>query len=211
MHRARVCRLLALALSTVVLGGCTTVAAGLTNATGAPAVVVAAPTSENPPIIEDRRVFVEGDSLTAGISPFLPALLEAGDWTVTLDDQVGRTTPTGIGILAVRASEIGGTLVVALGTNDEPDATAFSSQIDQVMSIAADRRVIWVTIARAGWDRMNDALLSASARWANLQVIDWRPVIAAHPAMLAADGIHLTEDGYQLRAQFIAAAVSTSR
>jgi lysophospholipase L1-like esterase len=157
----------------------------------------------------DRTVFVEGDSLTVGISAYLPSLLAADGWTVTVDGQIGRATPAGISILADRALERTGTLVVALGTNDSPDPGVFSSRIDQVMHIAAGRRVIWVTVARAGWDGLDSALLAASTRWPNLHVIDWRPVIAAHPAMQAADGVHLTTAGYQLRAQFIAAAIET--
>ncbi|MDQ1379182.1 MAG: hypothetical protein QOE15_3355, partial [Acidimicrobiaceae bacterium] len=39
---------------------------------------------------------------------------------------------------------------------------------------------------------------------------DWRPIIAARPAMRAADGIHLTLEGYELRAQFIAAAIGNA-
>jgi hypothetical protein len=98
---------------------------------------------------------------------------------------------------------------MALGTNDAPDPIAFASQIDEVMTMAGGRRVIWITIARAGWDALNRALFAAEARWSDLHVIDWRPIIAAHPAMQAADGIHLTLEGYELRAQFIAAAIGS--
>jgi lysophospholipase L1-like esterase len=156
----------------------------------------------------DPRVFVEGDSLTVGMAPYLPALMGSG-WDLTVDAGIGRATPAGISILAQRGSDIGATLVVALGTNDTADPAAFSSHIDQVMHIAGTRRVIWVTVARAGWERLDTALLAAQARWPNLQVIDWRPVIAAHPDMRGADGIHLTEAGYRLRARFVAAAIQS--
>jgi len=155
-------------------------------------------------------VFIEGDSLTVGMEQSLPALLAAAGWTVTMDAQIGRATPDGISILADRTYEIGRTLVVALGTNDPPNAAEFSSRVDEVMNIAAGRRVIWVTVARAGWDALDDALITAQARWANLHVIDWRPVIADHPEMLAGDGIHLTPAGYDLRAAFVAAAIETA-
>jgi len=155
-------------------------------------------------------VFVEGDSLTVGIEPYLPTLLAEAGWTATMDEQIGRTTATGVSMIAGRATEIGGTLVVALGTNDPSDPYAFASRIDEVMGIAAGRRVIWVTVARAGWDSLDEALNEAQARWANLHVLDWRPVIDAHPAMQAGDGIHLTQEGYQLRAEFVATAIESA-
>jgi lysophospholipase L1-like esterase len=98
---------------------------------------------------------------------------------------------------------------MALGTNDEPDATAFASRIDELMTMAAGRRVLWVTVARAGWGALDTALIKAESKWPNLHVVDWRPVIAAEPAMQAGDGIHLTVEGYELRARFIAAAIET--
>lgn len=201
---------MALPLGAVVLGACSSANASVDTRTASPPVVtIVAPFRASVPATPGT-VFVEGDSLTVGVASMLPDLLNAAGWTVTLDAQVGRVTPTGISILANRASEIGATLVIALGTNDPPDPIAFSSHIDQVMHIAASRRVIWVTVARAGWDALDSALIAAQSRWANLHVIDWRPVIAAHPSMLAGDGIHLTPAGYDLRAVFIAAAIEST-
>lgn len=204
---------LGVALGTLGLAACSTsgaltstVSGGTPSAAASP-VAVATPDS---PFV-DRRVFVEGDSLTVGIADFLPAMLDPVGRPVTVDAQVGRTTAEGIDSLQMRTSEIGGTLVVALGTNDLPDPVAFAASIDQIMIIAAGRPVIWVTVARAGWDQLDEALITAQARWSNLEVIDWRPIIAAHPLMLGADGIHLTEAGYQLRALFIAGAVESQR
>ncbi len=176
-----------------------------------PAVAAASPlrSDGSTSVLEDRRVFVEGDSLTVGVAPFLPALLAASGWSVTMDGEIGRTTAEGIGIVAGRLWAVGGTLVVALGTNDLPDPTEFSSRIDEVMTLAAGRRVIWVTIARAGWDGLDRALFLAEARWPDLHVIDWRPFVVARPAIRAADGIHLTLEGYELRAQFIASAIES--
>jgi lysophospholipase L1-like esterase len=187
-----------------------------TAASPAPAVAVAvhartpATVAPEDPLT-DRQVFVEGDSLTVGVAEFLPPLLTEAGWTVIVDAQVGRATATGVSILSQRASEIGGTLVVALGTNDDPDPSAFAAKIDQVMIIAAGRRVIWVTVARTGWDGLDRALIAAQYRWSNLHVIDWRPVIASYPSLEAGDGIHLTTAGYQLRAEFIAGAIETTR
>jgi len=160
--------------------------------------------------VDDRRVFVEGDSLTVGMSVDLPTMLDAAGWTVTIDAQIGRATAAGVSVLAQRADEIGGTLVVGLGTNDLPDPAAFSDRIDEVMTVATGRRVIWVTVARQGWDGLDEVLIAAQSRWTNLHVIDWRPVIAQLPTMQAGDGIHLTEEGYRLRAAFVAAAIEAA-
>ncbi len=203
--------LVSLAVSTAVIGACGSAPVAMTAAPvlGVRSGLGATPLPAGMPAL-DRRVFVEGDSLTVGMSPMLTTLLSDAGWEATLDAQVGRATPIGIGNLVDRVSEIGGTVVVALGTNDPPDPAAFSSRIDEVMAVAAGRRVIWVTIARAGYDGMDDALVAAEPRWAKLRVIDWRPVIAAHPEMQAGDGIHLTPEGYQLRAQFVATAIETA-
>jgi lysophospholipase L1-like esterase len=180
----------------------------LTASVAGQPVAAATPIGAAPEVpLADPQVFVEGDSLTVGVATYLSGLLSLVGRPLTVDAQVGRTTAEGITMLSTRTSEIGGTLVVALGTNDDPDPAAFAARIDQVMIVASGRRVIWVTVARAGWDRLDDALLAAPSRWANLEVIDWRPVIAAHPDLRASDGIHLTLEGYQLRAEFIAAAV----
>lgn len=199
-------RLGALAMSLVLLAACSVASAtttGPTTTTGAPQGPALAANAT----AVDRRVFIEGDSLTVGVSPFLTPLLAAAGWAVTLDAQVGRDTATGAGILAHRRFELGDVLVVALGTNDLPDPYAFSSNIDLIMEIAGSRRVIWVTVARSGSDRLDQALVAAESRWANLSVVDWRPIIAGHPDMRASDGIHLTEAGYRLRALFIADAI----
>ena len=210
-------RVVGSALGIVVIGACSSgggrgVGRGVS---GPSALAVAAPVHVPTPVtgggadpaLIDRRVFVEGDSLTVGITEPLSTLLDSAGWTVILDAQVGRTTAEGITLLSEHASEFGGTLVVALGTNDPPDPTLFAQHIDEVMQLASGRRVIWVTVARSGWDVLDVALIAAQLRWPNLRVIDWRPIIAAQPMLRAADGIHLTLAGYQLRAAFVAQAV----
>ena len=196
-------RWLAVAMTVLALAGC--------GAVPATTLVVPAATPTTTPdpaaALIDKRVFVEGDSLTVGIAPYLPALLTGDGWDVTIDAEVGRLTATGLTMLAGRADEIGGTLVVALGTNDPPDPVAYAARIDEVMALAAGRRVIWVSVARAGYDALDEALIAAQYRWSNLHVIDWRPIIATHPDLRAADGIHLTDAGYQLRAEVIAQAI----
>ncbi len=201
------------ALIATLLAACSASAAVTTSiAAGTPAAAASPVAAAGPdsPLV-DRRVFVEGDSLTVGMAALLPALLDPMGRPVTVDAQVGRTTAEGINSLETEGSRIGGTLVVALGTNDLPDPTEFAAHIDQVMIIAARRPVIWVTVARAGWGQLDQTLITAQARWSNLEVIDWRPVITAHPAMRAGDGVHLTDAGYQLRALFVAAAVESQR
>jgi len=218
-----------LAVGAAVLGACSSAAVGsapvasLTASAadpvraGAPAVAAVLPPTGTAGsaagangAVDDRRVFVEGDSLTVGMSVDLPTMLDAAGWTVTIDAQIGRATAAGVSVLAQRADEIGGTLVVGLGTNDLPDPAAFSDRIDEVMSVAAGRRVIWVTVGRQGWDGLDEVLIAAQSRWTNLHVIDWRPVIAQFPTMQAGDGIHLTEEGYRLRAAFVAAAIEAA-
>jgi lysophospholipase L1-like esterase len=152
-------------------------------------------------------VLVLGDSLTVGVEPYLPALLSGRQ--VQFDARVGRTTEQGIASLAADPSELAPTVVVGLGTNDLTTATEFTRHIDELMARLGSRRVLWVNVARKGYADFDAALAAAAGRYANLQLIDWATAYSQHPEVQAFDGIHATEDGYRLRAQLIASALST--
>jgi hypothetical protein len=160
-----------------------------------------------PETINTGPVFALGDSLTVGIEPYLPSLLPG--WRVRFDAQVGRTTAEAIAIVRSRRSELAPTVVVGLGTNDDPSPTEFAQHVDELMALLGDRRVLWVNLNRAGYESFNDVLVAAALRYPNLQLIDWATPYAENPQDQTSDGIHATEAGYQLRAQIIATALTS--
>jgi lysophospholipase L1-like esterase len=150
-------------------------------------------------------VLLLGDSLTVGVEPFLPALLPG--WQVQFDARVGRTTEQGIASLAADPGELAPTVVVGLGTNDQTTAEGFSQNVDKLMAMLGDRRVLWVNVARKGYDAFDAVLAADAGRYTNLELIDWASAYSSHPKEQAADGIHATDDGYRLRSQIIASAL----
>lgn len=157
----------------------------------------------------DRRVFVEGDSLTVGASPYLKRYLRGHVRSVTVDAQVGRFTPTGIAHLNSPAARRANIWVVALGTNDGPDPARTKAWVSRVMRLAGHgRQVIWVNVVRpGGYQRVNTMLAQLDARYDNLSVLDWARYIRHNRALLSGDNVHLTARGYQLRALEIRRAI----
>jgi lysophospholipase L1-like esterase len=167
---------------------------------------VAGPKVAGPTVAGPGPVWILGDSLTVGASPYLAGLLPGR--SVSIDARVGRTTDQGIAIAAREAPTLPGKVMVALGTNDGASGPEFAQRIDQLMALLGTRRVLWVNVSRPGYQALNDALVSAVGRYPNLQVVDWRSAIAQHPEDVAGDGIHCTDAGYQFRAQVMAAALA---
>jgi hypothetical protein len=160
-----------------------------------------------PETVNTGPVFALGDSLTVGIEPYLPSLLSG--WRVRFDAQVGRTTAEAIAIVRSHPSELAPTVVVGLGTNDDPSPAEFAQHVDELMALLGNRRVLWVNLNRAGYESFNDVLAGATVRYPNLQLVDWATPYAENPQDQTSDGIHATEAGYQLRARIIASALTS--
>lgn len=159
----------------------------------------------------ERRVdvFQLGDSLAEGAAPYLPAALPGE--TVRTDAAVGRHAQDGARVLAdgPRAA----TLLISLGTNDDPRGTdAFAAAIADVMRVAGSGRcVVWANIVRppvAGrsYTAMNRTLRAEARRRGNLVVFRWGRMVARHPEWLARDGVHVDAAGYGARARGLARA-----
>jgi hypothetical protein len=70
-------------------------------------------------------------------------------------------------------------------------------------------RVIWLDQREfaPGRAEMNAELRAATARYPNLEVVDWNTVVAEHPDFVYSDGIHLTPPGQQGMADLVRARV----
>jgi lysophospholipase L1-like esterase len=173
------------------------------------AVLIRANRGNAPATLPRSQASLLGDSLNVGVEPYLRHELQG--WQVDADDEVGRSTVTGVRHLRTRAAALAPYVVVSLGTNDPVGgADAFRGDVAQVLHIAGPARcVVWVAISRDGdaYEPYNAVLRDAASNAPNLRVVDWPALVHAHPAYVAPDGIHATPDGYRARARAIVAAM----
>jgi lysophospholipase L1-like esterase len=159
-------------------------------------------------------VAVVGDSLTVGIQDTLPRDARDRGFTVQIDGKKGREIPEGVKILQklVPGKDM---VVIALGTNDARttlDAKSASTLIESALdTVGPTVPIIWVNVYRdpktdAGRaaQRFNAALEAERASHPNLTVADWAAAMKSNTKIMAADGIHLSDDGYKQRSAWVA-------
>jgi lysophospholipase L1-like esterase len=158
------------------------------------------------------QVGIVGDSLTEGIQAALPALAQAQGVQIQIDAERGREAQ-GSAPLVQKVATGKDILMVALGTNDSrkglsvADATKLINEI--MLQVGADQRVLWVNVVRqdskstvTASANFNQALTQAADRFQNLTVLDWAGYVQGHKTVMAGDKIHLTDKGYDERAQW---------
>jgi hypothetical protein len=167
----------------------------------AAALLVLAPAASATP----RRLFLDGDSLAVGTSPYLPEALPG--WRIRTSAAVGRRSDEGLDVLR-EARRLAPYVGVSLGTNDDPRIPqAFEDTIDEAMRIAGPERcVIWADIVRpavagVSYRAMNAVLRREARGRENLEVVGWARMVRRHPEWLAADGVHASAAGYRARAR----------
>lgn len=149
-----------------------------------------------------QRILYVGDSLAVGSQQSLTR--ELGTRQVHLETRVGMTTAEGVE--AVRDAPPSDVVIVDLGTNDFSPET-FAHGVENMMTVASGRTVVWVNVARPRAADINRVLQRASRQHSNLVVLDWRSASKQNPEWLANDHIHYTSAGYSARGSFIAAAI----
>jgi lysophospholipase L1-like esterase len=153
---------------------------------------------------ERGSLLLVGDSLNVGIEPYLRDVF--GDWEITSDDAVGRSTADGVAALE-RLRATPGPVVVSLGTNDDPsDAGSFHARVEELLRLVAGRCVIWATLWRDGApeEGLNEVLHEIARSRPNLHLLDWAAMLEAHPEWRAPDETHGSPDGYRARAEEVA-------
>jgi lysophospholipase L1-like esterase len=158
-------------------------------------------------------VTLVGDSLNVGTDPYLRK--ELAGWKVDVNDRVGRSTAEGVEELGRRARELAPIVVISLGTIDaDGSERRFRSLVAEAIRLVGDETcLVWATIVRDGAARagFNDALVDARRRHANLRLVEWAALTETDDALLAADRVHGTGDGYARRAEETARVVRTCR
>ena len=171
------------------------------------ALALAAPASA-----AERRLFVNGDSLAEGTRPYIPR--ELPSWRVRQSTKVSRHANEGADVMRRLGRSLPRVIHVSLGTNDDPnDVDGFRAAIGEVMEVAGARRcVVWANIVRPPYRHVsyrgyNRVLAREAERRDNLRVVNWVRMVRNHRAWLAADGVHVSAEGYRARARAVAKAV----
>ena len=159
------------------------------------------------------NILVVGDSLEVGTSPHLGANLPGA--SITVDAVESRSSSDVLAALSENFDESYDAVVFDAGTNDDPaNPGLLASNLEQAAGIIGDRCMVIATVNRPPYngvtvDGINSVVMSFAASRANTQVADWRSAALANPGLLYGDGVHPTPDGYALRAQVIAGAISS--
>ena len=157
--------------------------------------------------VDPAGVLVIGDSLTNGAQLYGDLgdrLADAGFDDIEVVAQDGRDTEWGIRQVRRRES-VAPVVVVELGTNPGPELEGYrdavTTMVDELRLRGAEE-IAWVTPVHGRDDRYDDKvdILRATP---GVEVLDWASVVHDDPRRLAADGLHPTEPGYAILAEFL--------
>lgn len=159
-------------------------------------------------VVRERTALIIGDSLSEGTKPYLPGALR--DWKVEQSVATSRHAPEGVAILRRRGS-LPGVVIFALGTNDDPHGVgAFRNSLEAALAIAGGTRCVVVPnivrppVGGASYAGYNRAIAALDHHNRNFREVDWARLVSRHRGWLAADGSHVTAEGYRARAGAIA-------
>jgi hypothetical protein len=152
----------------------------------------------------DPRVFVIGDSVILGAQDALVARLTG--WNVTFLAKESFFTWQAPTVINAFHATVGDISIVALGNNDGEDPGLFAHAIDQVMSAFGPvRKVLWVNLRqfRPWVPAANAQLVAATARYPNLEIVDWDARATPDPSLVYSDGLHLNPAGRDAMAALV--------
>ena len=138
------------------------------------------------------QITAVGDSVMLDYQDPLKSVLPG----INVDAAVSRQWSDGEQILQTLKADgqLGGDVIVALGTNGPITDTDF----DNMMTILGGAsRVVFVNVhVDRPWQDPNNAVLASGAtRYPNVVVADWATLAAQNPGWFGADGTHLAIDG----------------
>lgn len=167
-------------------------------------------------------LLVLGDSLTWGANYFSRAQLRlqtSGEFETVVYDgwwsrRIGGITSTRYsGVNTYRQLVAGGlrpsAVLVALGTNDvffSGKRTVYETLIRELMNTIGDVPVVWMNVHRVESTTtsrrskvFNSTLERVLAEYPRASTYDWVSLATSGPRIMAADKIHQTSSGYELR------------
>ena len=90
-------------------------------------------------------------------------------------------------------------LIFNLGTNDTPNRTCK----DNLMSLAGDNKVFWLTATHPDDETSNSELVKYAKDFENIYVLDWVEIANKHHEYLYSDETHLKPEGLEPYVKFI--------
>jgi peptidoglycan/LPS O-acetylase OafA/YrhL len=164
------------------------------------AVIASVTDSEIVESATDDGIWLTGDSVILGIKSVL-----AEKFTVSLvNARIGRQAPELLSeIVHDQADAPTGPVVLNLGNNN----AVSEDQVVAILETLKDSaKVILVNTAvpRPWRDSNNEVISMVSARYGNVQVVDWATISEGHPEYFAPDGIHLVPTGVNVYVDSIA-------
>jgi hypothetical protein len=164
-----------------------------------------------------------GDSLFYSAGDELQGVLSDDGWDLRVEAHPGAGLSGGgysevtwpVFLESVTAAEDYQVAVVELGTNGCDGCPSVPAAIDQVMTTLQDVDVVlWLNVRtespRPGADmarQINEELERATDRWQNLEVLPFDDWLDGDPALIAADGVHLTDAGQLVLADRVRGAL----
>lgn len=170
------------------------------------------------------NVTMIGDSITnmstSAIKNKLPDIdiHSQGSKHMFMEGQEDTGGPSGATILEeiVKKDELRDVLVVALGTNDPgalSESEVQSKIIDKAINEGGASKVIFVnnseSINAASYAKNNEVFNKLASSNPNVEVADWRKIIADNPALLGSDNIHPTSEGMEEFANLVYQSVGS--
>jgi lysophospholipase L1-like esterase len=162
-------------------------------------------------IVPYGPVLLIGDSILVGARDYgdlEQELIDAG-WEPEILAESGRSVLWAIEQIEAR-EHVPRHVVVELGTNPGSDLGTFPDDVQTLVGLLVERgaeRVEWIPPHHADPERYAEkarALIDAADD--TLSILDWPGVLALHPEWFS-DGLHLTGEGYQEFATFVAATI----
>lgn len=157
------------------------------------------------------KVLVVGDSLEELTSPHLSRYLPGVELVVNA--QGGYNSFQIFDLFRESYEPSDSVIVFDAGTNDNPEyPEILAGNLAKVAGIVGDRCLVVPTIhgyTVNGVDNTgkNRVVAEFAASRPGTQVPDWAAVVATHPELMQADGLHPIEEGADYRAQLIAQGV----
>jgi flagellum-specific peptidoglycan hydrolase FlgJ/lysophospholipase L1-like esterase len=170
------------------------------------------------------KVYVIGDSLTKAMrdTGSLQTKIEAKNFEVEkIQGNDGFNIADSLPLINADSAPIGdaNTIVVALGTNPEPDfAQKVPEMINKIKEKAPDANILWMNVhvkagayidpSFLGNNRVNQ-ILNQKSEALGFTVIDWDSEVTENPDEypFIPDGIHHTPEGYTAKSDFLANSI----
>ena len=152
-------------------------------------------------VITNLPLVCVGDSVMLGASPRIYKTFN----NVYVDAKVSRSDYSGAGILKDLSDKgmLTDTIVLHLGTN----GSCGNRCRDQVMDVAGNRKVFFMTVTNDADVHVNDGLKEYVNNHPNAYLVDWYEAGLGHPEYFAADKIHLNSSGMDAYAKSIYDAI----